>query len=679
MDVADRQSAPDRRTVLRAGAAGAGAVALAMCPHAAAAAPTAAPAPAAPAAPPAGPAASRADADDLPLRTDRTTQGDILAGSRKDHACLLLLRFTDPVKARRWLADLLPQLSTTEEMARFNAAFSAARVKAGGVDPAALSATWTGLSLTHPGLRLFAGREPFPALPPGGTAEAFVQGAAQRAEALGDTGDSAPDSWLFGAGQSERPGRSAASGGPVHAVLSLSADEPAKLAAAVARHREALGPASGTVVFRQDAATLTGALRGHEHFGFTDGISQPGVRGFHAPDAATGTTVEGRPGTRLVPAGEFLVGQERIGQRPAGLPAWATGGSFQVVRRLAQDVPGWWEQVRARLVELKRAGAAPAEAGDTWLAARLVGRWPGGTPIAGCPLVEKPGPLGRDPDADLTYADDPQGWHTPLFAHIRKGNPRDGLNPAPGRPPVDAAELDSRRIIRRGIPYGPAYDPKGGARSGADVPRGLVFVGYQADLVQQFEFVAKRWINEQDFPAGRNPRVGADPVIGPDTPVTFENPSDTGSRAATLRFGRFVRTEGALYAFTPSLTTLRDLARGTLDDSVEVHPATVLRAGDVIDAGAVRLVLGADGDLVVLDRDGSRTWSAGTAGSGHDALFDRDGELTVRDASGERVWSSGTEGHPGARLLVRPEGDVVIIDGDRAVWSAPEDRRAHAG
>lgn len=635
-----RTPRPARRTVL---VAGAGAAALAVCPRAASAAA----------------AVTTAPAADLPLRTDKTTQGDILAGSRKDHACFLLLHFRDAGPARRWLARLLPELSTTEEMARFNALFSAGRLKAGGRDPAALSALWTGLSLTYPGLRLFAGRDPFPALPPGSTAEAFAQGAARRAQALGDTGSSDPGSWLFGA---EEPGRA------VHAVLSLSADDPARLASAVTRHREGLEGDGGVVVFRQDGGTLPGALRGHEHFGFTDGISQPGVRGFHAPDPGTGNTVQGKPGTRLVPAGEFLVGQEKAGQRPAGLPAWATGGAFQVVRRLAQDVPGWWEQAGQRLAELKKAGVAPPDATSTWVAARLVGRWPGGTPIAGCPLAEEPGPVGADPDSALTYREDPEGWHTPLFAHIRKGNPRDGLVLTPGRPPLDPAELDGRRIIRRGIPFGPAYDP---AQEGAaDTPRGLMFIGYQADLVQQFEFVAKRWINEADFPPGRNPRVGADPAIGPDSPVTFETESDGGSRATALRFGRFVRTEGALYAFTPSLPTLRALADGKIDDSVEVHPGTVLRAGDVLDAGAARLTLGADGDLVVLDAAGGRRWSSGTAGTGHDALFGRDGGLTVRTEAGEPAWSSGTAGHPGARLLVRPSGDVVILDGDRVLWRA---------
>ncbi|MFJ3881307.1 peroxidase [Streptomyces sp. NPDC090077] len=644
---------PDRRTVIRAGAAAA--AALAVCPYAAGAATAATAAP-----PGAAPAPAPVQSAVLPLRADRTTQGDILAGSRKDHACLLLLHFRDAGRARTWLRELLPAISTTEEMARFNAAFSAARLKAGGADPDGLSAQWTGLSLTHAGLRLLAGREPFPALPAGSTAEAFAQGPAARAEDLGDTGDSAPGSWLFGA---EGPGRA------VHAVLSLSADDPAKLTAAVARHRKALGPAGGRIVFRQDAGKLPGALKGHEHFGFSDGISQPGVRGFHAADPTDATFVKGKPGTRLLPPGEFLIGQEKVGQRPAGLPAWATGGSFQVVRRLAQDVPGWWAQARERLAELKKAGAAPPEATETWVAARLVGRWPGGTPIAGCPLAEQPAPLGTDPDAALTYAGDPEGWHTPLFAHIRKGNPRDGLVVVPGRPPLDPAALDGRRIIRRGIPYGPAYDFDRPAEE-QEASRGLVFVGYQADLVEQFEFLTKRWINDLDFPPARNPRVGADPVLGPESPVTFETEAATGSRATTLGFGRFVRTEGALYAFTPSLPTLRALAEGRLDRSVEVHHGTVLRAGDVLDAGSVRLALRTDGDLALLDSGGTLLWSAGTEGAGNQAVFSADGELTVRTAEGSNLWSSGTAGHPAARLLVRPSGDVVVLDGNRVLWRA---------
>ncbi|WP_330328549.1 peroxidase [Streptomyces sp. NBC_00536] len=663
---------PTRRNVVRAGAGAAAVLAVGACPApASAAAPgTAAPAPAAPATPRA------AAAQALPLRTDATIQGDVLAGFRKDHVCLLLIHFHEPAMARRWLGKLLPELSTTDKVTRFNHEFSAARRLRGGVDPATMSVLWTGLSLTHPGLSALAGKDPFPAVPAGSTAEAFVEGAAARAGQLGDTGDSAPDGWLFGA-----------AGADVHAVLTLAADDPKGLADAVDRHRNSLDRSMAEVVFRQDGATLPGALRGHEHFGFLDAISQPGVRGFDAPDPGIGTGVRGKPGTRLLPAGEFLVGHERVGHRPAGLPEWATGGSFHVVRRLAQDVPGWWEQAQACLAELKKSGAAPADAGPTWLAARMVGRWPGGAPVATCPAAERVPRPGEDIDGMLDFHDDPQGWTTPLFSHIRKSNPRAGLTPAPGRPPLPVSDLDNRRIIRRGIPFGPPHpaaaghggDGGSGARGNPphDAARGLLFISHQADLVEQFEFIAKRWINNADFPPARHPVPGVDPVIGAGSAAAFECPSDTGSRATTLSFGRYVRTEGTVYAFTPSLPTLRALAAGRLETAIEVHPGTVLRPGDVLDAGAVRLGLETDGDLVLRDGDGRVLWKAGTAGAGAEARFSADGELSVHTEAGAVSWSSKTTGHPGARLLVRPSGDAVVLDGDRTLWRAAGEERKH--
>lgn len=647
---------PARRTVVQAAAFAAVGIASAAVPGLA---PTAWAA--AEPARPAGSAPAAKASDALPLRADRDSQGDILAGFRKDHACLLFLHFSDAVKARQWLARLLPSISTTEEVARFNQDFSRARKRSGGIDPASMSGLWTGLSLTHPGLRLFAGKEPFPAAPPGSSGEAFTQGAAARAQLLGDTGTSAPESWLFGA---EEPGLA------VHAVLTLAADSPDRLAEAVADERNDADEAGATVLFRQDGATLPDELRGHEHFGFADCISQPGVRGFDEPDPATGTTVLGKPGTRLIPAGEFLVGSARVGQRPTGLPAWATGGAFQVVRRLAQDVPGWWTQVALRLAELQKAGSAPADAGKEWLGARLMGRWPNGMPVAVCPAAQQPREPGVDADAKLDYGADPNGWGMPLFAHIRKGNPRGGLVLAPGRPPLATAELDGRRLMRRGIPYGPVYKPELGDGHGPEAPRGLLFVCHQADLVGQFELVARKWLNEPDFPAGRNPRTGCDPVLGPDSPLAFETPSATGSRADTLYFGRFVRTEGSVYAFSPALSVLRALTGGKLDDSIEFHTGSVLRPGDVLDAGKARLTLDSTGDLALLDSQGGRLWHSDTGGSGHDAVLTAGGELVVRTSDGRPAWSSATTGHQGARLLLRPTGELVILDGDQVLWRA---------
>ncbi|MFD7261703.1 transposase family protein [Streptomyces sp. NPDC059874] len=160
----------------------------------------------------------------------------------------------------------------------------------------------------------------------------------------------------------------------------------------------------------------------------------------------------------------------------------------------------------------------------------------------------------------------------------------------------------------------------------------------------------------------------SDTVIRPASPVCFASAAPSGSRATTLDFQNFVRTEGALYAFTPSIPTLRALAEGSLDNAIEVHPGTVLRPADSLDAGSVRLRFDAAGGLTLQAQDGQTLWGARTAGSGVDALFAANGELSVRDAAGKPLWSSRTGGAPGARLLVRPSGDAVILRNGRPVW-----------
>lgn len=77
------------------------------------------------------------------------------------------------------------------------------------------------------------------------------------------------------------------------------------------------------------------------------------------------------------------------------------------------------------------------------------------------PNTEPPTKPGAPVDNLISYADDEHGHTTPHFAHIRKTNPRDGLG-------GDFKNADTRRIIRRGIPYGQPFDPSAGAGHGPD-------------------------------------------------------------------------------------------------------------------------------------------------------------------------------------------------------------------
>jgi Dyp-type peroxidase family len=253
------------------------------------------------------------------------------------------------------------------------------------------------------------------------------------------------------------------------------------------------------------------------------------------------------------------------------MPAWMDNGSFQVIRRLEQDVPGWWAQVALCLRELIEAKAVPENTGTEWLAARMIGRWRSGASVAKCPMKPTNTPDG-EPDNDFDYADDPDGLGTPLFSHLRKTYPRGGL--VDGGKLVDEKFMDARRIIRRGAPYGQPFDPTSDDEANSpDASRGLLFVCYQADLVGQFEFIQADWVNDPDFPHGRSARPGPDAMISGrlsdtnDGDVSFESHQPSGERTTTtLSLNQFVRTRGAVYAFTPSISTLKMLAGGRLDN-----------------------------------------------------------------------------------------------------------------
>ncbi|KAG8695691.1 hypothetical protein FRC09_008999, partial [Ceratobasidium sp. 395] len=89
---------------------------------------------------------------------------------------------------------------------------------------------------------------------------------------------------------------------------------------------DTLGP-SIQVVYYLKGSVRPGEEKGHEHFGWEDGISNPAVEGVVAP----------LPGQRPIPPGVILLGAEK--DPVASRPSWAVDGSFLVFRQLAQLVP----------------------------------------------------------------------------------------------------------------------------------------------------------------------------------------------------------------------------------------------------------------------------------------------------------------------------------------------------
>jgi deferrochelatase/peroxidase EfeB len=102
------------------------------------------------------------------------------------------------------------------------------------------------------------------------------------------------------------------------------------------------------------------------------------------------------------------------------------------------------------------------------------------------------------------YADDEHGYRTPVISHIRKVNPRN-LDTDQG----PSARSLKRRILRRGIPFGPPYNAQQNSDT-IDGNRGLMFLSYQASISEQFEFLTKRWINRKDLPSNAPSPEGHD-------------------------------------------------------------------------------------------------------------------------------------------------------------------------
>jgi Dyp-type peroxidase family len=454
-------------------------------------------------------------------------QGNVLAAFNKHHQTFLLLAFADAARGRQWLGDMQPLVATTKAVEDFNEEYSACRRRP-GCDADGLRAVWTNVTLTFRGLSRLAKPATIDQIPP--WFGALREGPARRSPKVGDRGASAPGNWLFGA--EHLPG--------VDAVVTVAADSPEDLHARLDVVRAQLDRHGLTIVFEQSASTLPGAHRGREHFGFKDGISQPGVRDFHREDPSNPGRRLGHPGEKLIAPGEFVLGYRTQTGSPVPLPDWMHDGSFQVLRRLNQDVPGWRSQ-------MEQGPALDPPLSRRALAAKVMGRWPSGTPLARASTSD----TGAPDNNTFNYADDPDGERTPHFAHIRKTYPRASTPPG-------EQESERRRIMRRGIPFGPTFDPSLGPAHGPGADRGLMFQCFCADLQRQFEFLQSHWVNHPDFPHDRD---GRDPVIGRESSNTLRR---AGVPNAKLDFRQFVTTSGAVYAFAPSLTTLRRLADAQL-------------------------------------------------------------------------------------------------------------------
>ncbi|MFI7690090.1 Dyp-type peroxidase [Nonomuraea sp. NPDC049655] len=382
-----------------------------------------------------------------------------------------------------------------------------------------LGETWVSVALTYHGLRALGLRQEWLDT----FAWEFRQGMAARAGALGDVGESSPENWESPLGTSD-----------VHVVLVALAPDSAQLEAAVDRARTAYDALPGvTAIWRQNCHALPTET---EPFGYRDGISHPAIEG-------SGTAGSNTLETPLK-AGEFVLGHpDELGGIQTTQPeVLGRNGSYVAFRKLHQRVGAFRRYLRDN---------ATGPEDEELLAAKIMGRWRSGAPLALSPAHDDPR-LDADPyrNSFLYQQDDPAGLITPRGSHIRRGNPRDAE--VAGVPRL-------HRMIRRGTVYGPPL-PEGVLEDdGAD--RGLMFAFVGAHLGRQFEFVQSEWMNDGVFFGAGDAK---DPVVGSaDGSGDFTIPQRP-VRRRLCSLPRFVVTRGGEYCFMPGLTALRWL--GDLSD-----------------------------------------------------------------------------------------------------------------
>ena len=379
-----------------------------------------------------------------------------------------------------------------------------------------LADTWVSVAVTYQGLKALG----VPQVSLDSFSWEFRQGMAARARELGDVGPSSPEYW-------EKP-----LGTPdVHVVLVAISPDEAQLEASVARARNTYQQMKGIkAVWRQNCHALPNEK---EPFGYRDGISHPAIEGSGIPGS--------NPKEEPLRAGEFVLGypDELGGIQKTEPDVLGRNGTYVVFRKLQQRVAEFRQY-------LKSNSNSPAD--EELLAAKMMGRWRSGAPLALCPFHDDP-ELGVDPLRNndfLFQADDPSGLKTPGGSHIRRTNPRDASIAGVAR---------IHRMIRRGTAYGPLLPEGVTADDGAE--RGLMFAFVGAHIGRQFEFVQSQWINDGVFFGAGSDK---DPIIGStDGAGSFTVPRKP-VRKRCQALPQFVVTRGGEYCFMPGLQALRWLS-----------------------------------------------------------------------------------------------------------------------
>jgi deferrochelatase/peroxidase EfeB len=461
-------------------------------------------------------------------------QGLIVYGYDLDRSRHFVLQVREPAAARGFIAELADQGLITDASLSKDAVASLKDKQRCALN---IGFTYRGLEslqLPEPYLNVFQEK-----------AKAYAEGAYLRASRrLADTGPSAPGLWDPCFKQDF-----------AHVLLSLHADEEDDLERLSKELKK-----SGDAGFRGWDVPLEGRHLDKKpaknnqagrkaHFGFPDGISNPIIDGFHNP----------KPLRKSHAPGEFLLGYGNDesfnpwllispSQRPNPWllprapikPEFFRNGSFAAFRQIQQH-----EKPFRTFVD-----DCAAKLGVTreYVRAKLCGRWDDGSVVESGQNASKYGAGTKPANVDqFDFSNDQRGEGCPFGSHIRRMNPRaDRVVP-----------FRRRSLARRGMPYGPIYDPN----EQGEPERGLLGLFFCASLEDQFEHLVSEWGDSNPMgPANRG--TAKDPLMGghENARALFDVPMPDEALRQVGGFTPFVRTRGTLYAFFPGLKALGMIA-----------------------------------------------------------------------------------------------------------------------
>jgi len=473
-------------------------------------------------------------------------QGFILRGYRMPMVRHFLLTVGVPAEARKLLGRLVsgdesdaPQITTAED---WHVGFAPGPGDNPADVPRYKPDYCLNVGITWPGMMALEIKDRVPTLS-FKSFGAFIAGAAERSGLVGDTGPSAPENWI-----------DAFKAGGDHVMVTLHALSPEAMKSYSDR-LSALFAEGGAVreIWRTDGNAWIEMQDGKATFcskvpfGYTDGISMTTIRG--GPERYTPDSQQPCEPWLFVlqdEAENYFVPEPR----ELGL-----NGSFAVFKMIETDVVGFENHLQANKDKI-----------DPELhAAKICGRWRNGVPLMLSPDTDSPAggiPLEQRNDYNYVHADgsgDPRGLRCPVGAHMRRINPRGQPVTGQGQP---GGTNNTHRIIRRGMPYGPNYDPK---QPYDGIERGLLGYFINSSIENQYEFVLGHWVNDAEF-AGAvrlNPKA-KDPMIGTQDPAEsiFVIPQANGAPPITITgFSSFIKTKAAAYCFLPSITAIKFISK----------------------------------------------------------------------------------------------------------------------